>query len=53
MALIKRDISNKGKLTDVYKQAGKLDTNSNTKELDIVDMALIKRHIVGSQLVTL
>ena len=51
MALIKRHINGKEKLTDTYLRAGNL--SDDTQEIDIIDMALIKRHIVGSQLITL
>lgn len=49
MALIKRDIVNKEKLKNEYKQAGKLSKDS--EEIDIIDMALIKRHLLKTQLI--
>ena len=52
MALIKRDILDKQKLTSEYKKAAKVGTNDNG-EIDIIDMACIKRQILGTQLITL
>ncbi len=47
MALIKRDISNKQKLANEFKKAGKISEEGT--EIDIIDMALIKRYISGYQ----
>lgn len=51
MALIKRDISNKQKLKNEYKTAGKISAEGT--EIDIIDMALIRRHISGSQIINM
>ena len=48
MALIKRDLTNKQKLKDVYKSAAKI-SNSEKTEIDIIDMALIKRFLTKTQ----
>ena len=51
MALVKRHISGRAKLTDVYLTAGILQ--ENVADIDIIDMALLKRHISQKQLITL
>ena len=51
LALLKRDISNKSKLTDVYKQAGILQSGKDS--IDVVDLALLKRQISNKQKITL
>ena len=51
MALVKRHISNKTKITGIYFKAGILQKNASN--IDIIDMALLKRHISEKQKITI
>lgn len=51
MALVKRHISDRAKLSGKNLKAGILQDNA--KDIDIIDMALLKRHISGKQKITL
>ena len=51
MALVKRHISGRAKLTEIYISAGILQ--ENVTDIDIIDMALLKRHISQKQLITI
>ena len=51
MALGKRHISGRAKLTEIYISAGILQ--ENVTDIDIIDMALLKRHISQKQLITI
>lgn len=51
MALVKRHISGRAKLLEVYLKAGILQ--KNVSDIDIIDMALLKRHISQKQTITI
>lgn len=51
MALFKRHISGRAKLSGIYLKAGILQ--ENVSDIDIIDMALLKRHISQKQAITI